>query len=126
MISNYFQPSIYSDLTAEEAVDDVIEVQLPAIKKEIIEGKLTVDNIDVFCETGVFDVEQSRKILKAGIDHGLLVNFHAEELTPLKGAEVSLFMYWFTEGFHTRRGGGLNFITKLWCGLWVTSDLRDA
>ena len=51
-------------------------------------GRFTVDNIDVFCEKGVFDVDQSRRILKAGIDHGLLINFHADELNPLKGAEV--------------------------------------
>ena len=44
--------------------------------------------IDVFCEKGVFDVEQSRKILEAGRKAGLRLNFHADELTPIGGAEV--------------------------------------
>ena len=51
-------------------------------------GDLHVDNIDVFCEKGVFDLEQSRAILKAGKEAGLNVNFHGDELHPLNGAEV--------------------------------------
>ena len=39
--------------------------------------------------TGVFDVDQSRRILQAGKDIGLAINFHAEELNPIKGTEVS-------------------------------------
>ncbi len=38
--------------------------------------------------TGVFDVEQTRRILQAGRDIGLAINFHAEELNLLHGAEV--------------------------------------
>lgn len=66
----------------------MIEVQLPAISREVQNGKLTVDSIDVFCEKGVFNVDQSRRMLQAGVEHGLMINFHAEELNPLKGAEV--------------------------------------
>ena len=55
-------------------------------------GDLHVDNIDVFCEKGcekgVFDLEQSRAILKAGKEAGLNINFHGDELHPLNGAEV--------------------------------------
>lgn len=46
--------------------------------------------IDVFCEKGVFDVEQSRKILEAGRKAGLRLNFHADELTPINGTEVGV------------------------------------
>ncbi len=35
---------------------------------------------DVFCETGVFDVAQSRRVLRAGQKHGL----RAKKLTPMK------------------------------------------
>ena len=52
-------------------------------------GELVVDNIDVFCEKGVFDVDQSRRILQAGLDAGLAINFHGEELNRLHSAEVS-------------------------------------
>ena len=52
-------------------------------------GALSVENVDVFCEKGVFGVAQSRRILEAGQRVGLRVNFHAEELSCLGGAEVS-------------------------------------
>ena len=51
-------------------------------------GTLHVDNIDVFCENGVFDVKQSRDILMAGKRVGLAINFHGDELHPMHSAEV--------------------------------------
>lgn len=42
--------------------------------------------IDAFCERGVFDPEQSRRALAAGIDAGLLPRLHADELAPSGGA----------------------------------------
>lgn len=74
--------------TAEKATADVINKQLPAIIDLMKTGDLHVDNIDVFCENGVFDLEQSRAILKAGKEAGLNINFHGDELHPLNGAEV--------------------------------------
>ena len=52
-------------------------------------GEITVDNIDVFCEVGVFDLDQTRQILTAGQQMGMQVNFHGEELHLLHSAEVS-------------------------------------
>lgn len=77
--------------TAEKATEDVINNQLPAIKRLMKEGQLHVDNIDVFCEKGVFDLEQSRAILEAGKAAGLQINFHGDELHPLNGAKVLCF-----------------------------------
>jgi len=37
--------------------------------------------IDVFCERGAFDVDESRAILKAGMARGLLPRIHANQLT---------------------------------------------
>lgn len=37
---------------------------------------------------GVFDVGQTQKILKAGVEAGWNINFHAEELNCLNSAEV--------------------------------------
>lgn len=45
--------------------------------------------VDVFCEAGVFDVAESREILLAGRALGLLPRLHADELTPLGGAELA-------------------------------------
>jgi imidazolonepropionase len=45
--------------------------------------------VDVFCETGVFDLAESRAILEAGLRLGLLPRLHADELTPLGGARLA-------------------------------------
>ena len=74
--------------TAEEATEDIINNQIPKLKQLMDREELHVDNIDVFCEKGVFEVEQSRRILQAGKAIGLAINFHGDELYPLKGAEV--------------------------------------
>ena len=44
---------------------------------------------DVFCEAGYFDVAQSEAILSAGRQWGMLPKIHAEELSPLGGAELA-------------------------------------
>lgn len=74
--------------TAEEATENVLKEQLPELQRLQAAGELNVDSIDVFCEKGVFDVDQSHRILEAGRRAGLRLNFHADELTPLGGAEM--------------------------------------
>lgn len=49
-----------------------------------------IDNIDVFCEEGVFDLDCTRRILQGGKEMGLQINFHGDELHPMKAAEVRL------------------------------------
>ena len=44
---------------------------------------------DVFCEEGVFSIEQSRRLLTAAGDYGLLPKLHADEIVPLGGAELA-------------------------------------
>lgn len=44
---------------------------------------------DVFCEKGYFEVADSARILAAAREHGLKLKIHAEELTPLGGAELA-------------------------------------
>ena len=46
--------------------------------------------IDVFCEEGAFDVDQSRHILKAGKDKGLLPRIHANQLTEGGGVKLAV------------------------------------
>lgn len=80
--------SIPRGVTAEEATRLVVEEQLPAVKTAVDAGQMSVDAVDVFCERGVFSVEQSRAILQAARRLGFLLNFHADELNPLGGAEM--------------------------------------
>ena len=74
--------------TAAEAAQNVIDVQIPALKDLCASGSLYIDNIDVFCEKGVFDTDTSRRILKAGKEAGWKINFHGDELHPMNSGEV--------------------------------------
>lgn len=44
---------------------------------------------DVFCEQGVYTVEESRQVLTAARAAGLLLKLHADELSPSGGAELA-------------------------------------
>ena len=44
---------------------------------------------DVFCEQGVFSVQESRRILEAARAHGLKLRIHADELACTGGAELA-------------------------------------
>lgn len=45
---------------------------------------------DVFCEDGVFDREQSRRVLEAGRMHGMLPKIHADEFKNLGGVSLAV------------------------------------
>jgi imidazolonepropionase len=44
---------------------------------------------DVFCEKGVFNLEQTKRILVSGKNHGLKPKIHADEMSQLGGAELA-------------------------------------
>jgi imidazolonepropionase len=46
--------------------------------------------VDIFCETGVFTVEQSRAFLQAAKLLGFAVKIHADEIDPLGGTELAV------------------------------------
>lgn len=48
------------------------------------------DACDVFAEPGVFDREQSRRVLDAARRHGMRLRVHADELNPMGGAELAV------------------------------------
>lgn len=87
----------------EEATADILQVQLPALKERMATGELRVDNIDVFCEEGVFDVPSTRAILQAGKDMGLNVNFHGDELHPMNAAQVGFRLPSVMERFKKKK-----------------------
>jgi len=67
-----------------EYVDEVITEQLPAVADQGV-----AEFCDTFTETGVFSVEQSRRVLQAGIEYGLTPKVHAEELSHLGGTQLA-------------------------------------
>ncbi len=68
----------------DDYVQLVIEEMLPAVAAEDL-----ASFCDVFCEKGVFSVEQSRRILQAGAELGLMPKLHADELVSFGGAELA-------------------------------------
>jgi imidazolonepropionase len=67
-----------------EYIDLVLNAMIPAVAREQL-----ARFADVFCETGVYTVEESRLILEAARRAGLLIKLHADELTSSGGAELA-------------------------------------
>jgi imidazolonepropionase len=76
--------AVPEDRDADDYVDEVVDGQLPAVAEQGVAGFC-----DVFCEEGVFSVDQSRRVLEAGREHGLTPKVHAEELSHLGGAQLA-------------------------------------
>ncbi len=68
----------------EVYIEEIITKMIPYISQ----NKLA-EFIDCFCEEGVFSVEESRRILKAGREFGLNIKIHADEVETVKGAELA-------------------------------------
>jgi imidazolonepropionase len=71
----------------EGYIRSLCEVMLPEVARQRL-----ADFCDVFCETGVFSVAESRTILTRARDLGLRLKLHADELSPLGGAELAAEM----------------------------------
>ncbi|RWS28587.1 putative imidazolonepropionase-like isoform X1 [Leptotrombidium deliense] len=79
--------AIPEGMNAEQGVESVIK-NMKLIKEQVPD--LKVDFVDVFCETGVYDVNQSTRILLEGkkiFNAG--INFHGDELTALGAGEMA-------------------------------------
>ena len=76
--------AVPEDREADDYVDEVVDDQIPAVESQGI-----AEFCDVFCEEGVFDVEQSRRVLEAGKDAGLTPKVHAEELAHIGGTQLA-------------------------------------
>ena len=68
-----------------EFVDLVINEMIPLVVKENL-----ADFIDVFCDTGFFTVEETDRMLFAGMQHGLVPKIHANELDYSGGIQVGV------------------------------------
>jgi len=68
--------------------DDYIDWLITAVLPLVAAKKLAVF-CDVFCETGVFSIAQSRRLLTAAATLGLKAKLHADEMSPLGGAELA-------------------------------------
>lgn len=68
----------------DEYVELIVHEMLPKVAEEGL-----AEFCDVFCEQGVFSVEQSRRILLEGKRNGFIPKIHADEIESLGGAELA-------------------------------------
>ena len=62
----------------------VCEEMMPAVREQGI-----AKFCDVFCEADTFTVEESRRILKAGLKYGLRPKIHADEIEAIGGSRLA-------------------------------------
>lgn len=74
-------PEEYKGRTSEY-VDLIIEQMLPKFKK-------AAKFCDIFTEKNVFEIEDSRRLMKAAKALGYKLKFHADEIVQLGGAELA-------------------------------------
>jgi len=65
-------------------VEQIVGVMLPRVAQAGL-----ARFVDVFCEEGVFDREEARRVLTAAKRLGLGLRIHADELAPSGGAELA-------------------------------------
>jgi imidazolonepropionase len=77
-------PQGYTDL--------VCETMIPILKEwwETHAPRLPLPFVDVFCETGAFDIQQSRQILAKATSLGFPLKIHADEFDNLGGASLAV------------------------------------
>jgi imidazolonepropionase len=66
-----------------------IEYLIQEVLPDVAKGKLA-EFCDVFCEKGVFSIDQSRRLLESARSFGLQLKIHADEMTPLGGTELAV------------------------------------
>ena len=76
-------PSRYKD-KPDEFIECLIDEMLPAVQEQGI-----AHHCDIFCEEGVFSIEQSHKLLAAAKTRGMQVKLHADEVNDLGGAGLA-------------------------------------
>ncbi|MCH5215186.1 MAG: imidazolonepropionase [Muribaculaceae bacterium] len=77
-------PKEYAGRTAQYC-DLIINEMLPLVKDK-------AEYFDIFTEKNVFEIEDSRRLLKAARDAGMKLKLHADEIVQLGGAELAAEM----------------------------------
>ncbi len=69
----------------EKYVDTIINEMIPVVASEEL-----ADYIDVFCDRGFFSIEDTERILMAGMKYGLIPKIHANELDFSGGIQAGV------------------------------------
>ena len=76
-------PLEYKNLK-DDYIHLLIENILPAVKE-----KKLAEFFDVFCEEGVYSLEETRELARAAKEAGFKIKVHADEFSPLGGAQLA-------------------------------------
>ena len=77
-------PSEYKE-NHQPYIESIINEMLPVIAEEKL-----ADYIDVFCENGFFNLEETELICRAGMDYGLKPKIHANQLHLSGGTQLGV------------------------------------
>jgi len=77
-------PKEYKD-NKSAFVDLVINEMIPKVSKEHL-----AEYIDVFCEKGYFSLEDTERILNAGVEHGLIPKIHVNQFNAFGGVALGV------------------------------------
>lgn len=69
----------------DEYMDLVIEEMLPAVANDNL-----ADYVDIFCEKGYFDLNDTERLLKAGQEHGLIPKIHVNQFNAFGGVAMGV------------------------------------
>lgn len=76
-------------MAAKDAAKDIVQVHLGRIKDAMDRNEISPALIDVFCEKGVFEFQDTKDILEAGKKIGLKANFHGDEIHCMKSGKLA-------------------------------------
>lgn len=76
--------AVPEDSDAEAYTEHVIDEQIPAVAEQGV-----AEFCDVFCERDVFTADQTRRILRAGLEHGLKPKVHADEFARIGATDAA-------------------------------------
>ena len=76
IVATFLAHAIPEGRKGDEYTDEIVSEIIPEIGK-----RKMAEFCDVFCEEGYFTVEQSRKILSAGKEYGMMPKIHADEFS---------------------------------------------
>ncbi|MGJ8592306.1 MAG: imidazolonepropionase [Aquaticitalea sp.] len=77
-------PKEYKDNTSA-FIDLVVNEMIPEVAKEHL-----ADYIDVFCEKGYFDLDDTDRVLKAGVEHGMIPKIHVNQFNAFGGVALGV------------------------------------
>ena len=72
------------ELPREAYIDLLLEEMIPRVAKEEL-----AEFCDVYCDDGYYTVGETRKVLEAGLQHGLAAKIHVDAYADIGGAQLA-------------------------------------